>query len=64
MSKYTDFYPSKVGSSFPYTGSAFITGSLAVTGSADFTYALAAPTVGAFMLQVQVQDFHLQVQLK
>ena len=47
MSKYTDFYPSKVGSSFPYTGSAHITGSLAVTGSADFSYAVAGGgTVG------------------
>ena len=40
MSKYTDFYPSKVGSSFPYTGSAFITGSLAVTGSGNFEYSV------------------------
>jgi len=38
MSKYTDFYPASVASSFPYTGSATITGSLAVTGSGNFEY--------------------------
>ena len=45
MSKYTDFYPASSATGFPFTGSATITGSLAVTGSGDFSYQNTATAV-------------------